>query len=388
MELRDPVTDRSGTLKHSWNKALGRARRPFNSVLRNSLVAGLVTPHTVDDYLELVAPMWSVREVRARIAEIRLERPDAVSLFLLPNENWQGFRAGQFVQLSVRIAGICHTRCFSLSSAPADQTPLRITLKLIPDGRISSWARQGARVRDLVRLSQAMGDFVLPRPIPPKLLFISGGSGITPIVSMIRQLAAIGHSAEIACLHYAPDAALFQEELALLSRRHLALRLAVHRTRPRYGQRADAHFSLEQLENFAPAWRECETFLCGPSPLMQAVTDLWQVHGLRQRLHLEHFASALPGRARGDAPYTEYEIAFARSRRAIYGSSDRSLLEQAELSGLHPAHGCRMGICQTCTCRKLSGITRNELTGQLSTQPDEEIQLCVSTPRTDVTLDL
>src|SRR5262249_41944264 len=158
-----------------------RARRPLNRLLRSGLAAALVSPRSVDDYLQSVDPTWSLREVRARVVAVTREATNVVSLWMAPNENWDGFRAGQFVQLSAPVAGVRTTRCFSLSSAPEDGLPLRITIKAAEAGRFSRWAVSAATVGDVIEMSQAGGEFVLPAPLPEKLLFLSGGSGITPL---------------------------------------------------------------------------------------------------------------------------------------------------------------------------------------------------------------
>ena len=113
--------------------------------MRTAFVGALASPRAIDDYLSLVDPAWSVRHVRARIVRIEREVSDATSLYLLPNENWRGFRAGQFVQLSATVAGVRHTRSFSLSSAPEDGRHLRVTIHAVPGGRVSGWARAPAR---------------------------------------------------------------------------------------------------------------------------------------------------------------------------------------------------------------------------------------------------
>src|SRR5579884_2760549 len=126
------------------------ARRPLERLLRSRLVSGLTSPRSVDDYLQLVDSSWSVWEVRARLVRLRPEADQSTSLFLQPNGSWRGFRAGQFVQLSAFMGGVRHTRCFSVSSAPEDGLPLRLTIKAKPGGRVSGWARAGARVGDVV----------------------------------------------------------------------------------------------------------------------------------------------------------------------------------------------------------------------------------------------
>ena len=375
----------SGTLhRHS---SLVRARSGFNSLLRTRAVSALCTPHEVDDYLALLDATWSVREVRARIVSVQPEAGGAVSLWLRPNENWRGFRAGQYVALSVCIDGVRDRRCFSISSSPEDGVPLRITIKVLPGGRIGSWAALAAKRGDVVLLSQALGDFVLPTPIPPRLLFISGGSGITPIVSMVRHLLATDYRGEIDCLHYARHESVLGAEMTALAERAPAYRFVeVCTGRPMRDPALGRHFSLQHLARVTPRWAECELFVCGPASLEAAVAQLVHERGLTERLHVERFVSPvhMPDRA----PPLRYRLTFARSGREVTGSAAVSLLEQAEGAGLRPVHGCRMGICHRCTCRKLSGVVRNELSGALSTEPDDEIQLCVSTPRSDVILEL
>jgi ferredoxin len=145
--------------------------------------------------------------------------------------------------------------------------------------------------------------------------------------------------------------------------------------------------SLEQLDAFEPAWTSCEAFVCGPEALSRAATRLWRSHSLEGRLHIERFMlRPQPPPVRGAS--ADYRLVFAKSRREGEGRTGVSLLEQAESAGLTPPYGCRMGICHTCACRKVSGTVRNILTGEASGTGDEEIRLCVSTPLSDVTLDL
>jgi len=365
-----------------------RARRSLSPLLRTRLVAGMTSPRDIDDYLELIDPAWSVRGVRARVVALRDEGGDAVSLYLRPNELWRGFRAGQYVRLSVSNAGARVTRCFSLSSAPEDRGPLRVTIRIAGKGAISHWVRNEADVGSVVSLSQAMGSFVLPDPVPPELLFITGGSGITPVVSMIRHLVATDYTGRIAWLHYARGEVILGSEQASLAARCKRLRFQTHltdapcSTRPR--------FSRERLESLVPRWAESYAWLCGPPSLTEAVEALWTATGLRDRLRTEHFTLPPAGpypMSDSDAP-ARHSLFFARSGRTIESRPGESLLELAERAGLDPPYGCRRGTCLTCTCRKLSGIVRNERTGAVSCEPNDLIQLCVGAPRSNVSLDL
>lgn len=371
-----------------WPAVLCGARKPLNTALRTRVVSALCAPREVDDYLELLDRTWSLREVRARVLAVHAEAGGATSLWLWPNENWRGFRAGQFVCVSVSIAGVRYTRCFSISSAPEAGLPLRITIRAAPMARVGAWAAHAARPGQVVTLSQALGTFVLPTPAPAKLLFIAGGSGITPFMSMISHLLGTGYAGELVCLHYARREPTFGVELTELSRRHPNFRYVPVPTGggPSAAGSLRGHFEVEHLTTVVPEWMQCETFVCGPEPLEAAVTRLMHERGAGGRLHIERFQSPAPRPT--EEPGARCKIIFAKSDRVVDGQPSWSLLEQAEGAGLRPAYACRMGICQTCRCRKLSGVVRNELTGAVSSEADEEIQLCVSSARTDVVLDL
>jgi ferredoxin-NADP reductase len=371
-------------LRHSF----GPARRQFNGLLRTRVVSALVTPRAVDDYLELIDRTWSVREVRARVVNVRAETRTAVSLWLQPNELWQGFRAGQYVRLTVRNRGVRHTRCFSISSSPEDGLPIRVTIQGVADGRVSEWARQHVQIGDVVELSQAQGEFVLPAITPRRLFFVTAGSGITPAMSLARHLTHVQYSGELHWLHYARGEVIFADELAELEAAMPGLRLFVQRTGRGAAAPARSHFCEEQLRCYVPGWRDSETYVCGPAPLLAAVRTLWQHYGLTQRLHVERFTPGRPALPDQAAEALDCQLVFQKSGLRRAGQSGRSLLEQAEAAGLRPPSGCRMGICHSCVCRKVSGVVRNESTGQISSEPDEDIQLCISTPRSNVVLEL
>jgi ferredoxin-NADP reductase len=234
-----------------------------------------------------------------------------------------------------------------------------------------------------VELSAPQGQFVLPEALPAKLLFISGGSGITPCMSMLRTLLGQGYRGQIAFLHFArtPADVIFGRELRELAARHANLQLVIE-TESERGSLPDLdHASLAAV---VPDFADWDAWVCGPQPLMDAAQRAYAARGAAERVRTEQFVVATP------APSFESEagrVRFARSNRQIEGDK-RSLLEQAEASGLRPQSGCRMGICQSCKCKKLSGVTRDLRTGELSTDSDVEIQLCVNVPVGDVSIDL
>jgi ferredoxin-NADP reductase len=360
-------------------------RRLGRRLLGSGLLEALAAPHGVDRYLELIRPSWSLREARAEIVEIRRQTADSVTLTLRPNENWRGFATGQFVRLTVEIDGVRHTRCYS--PACSEHTPgrIEITVRAHPEGRVSGFLDRAARLGMVVGLSAADGDFVLPADRPERLLMISGGSGVTPVMSMLRTLCDEGHAGAVTFIHYAPtsDAVLYRSELRAIAARHPNVRVIHAHTRDAAGD-LTGHLCREHLRAVAPDAAVAETYVCGPPGLVESARRIWAEDGTEQLLHVESF---LPPSLAGRSGRAEGCVSFAQAGQRV-ANSGRSLLEQAEQAGLNPRFGCRMGICHTCTCRKTAGSVANLVTGEVSSADEEDIQICVSVPVGDVELDL
>jgi ferredoxin-NADP reductase len=303
------------------------------------------------------------------------ETRDAKTFVLRPARSWRGHRAGQHTTLTVEIGGVRVRRCYSLSSAPGERD-VCITVKRNPAGRQSSWLHDHLRRGDIVRLSPAAGDFVLPTPTPPKLLFVSGGSGITPVMAMLRDLSRRRAMTDVLVMHYARsrDDVIFAAELAALDVRHAALGVRV----------VVDGFNEERLSLAAPDFAERATFLCGPVGLMARAERMWAGAGATAHLRQERFAAPPPAHHGGDA----VTIALSDSARTLAATAGGTLLDQLERAGERPPHGCRQGICHTCSCRKRRGTVENLTTRAISSEPDELIQLCISVARSDVVLDL
>jgi len=363
-------------------------QRLTRRVLGSKLADALTTPHGVDRYVELVRPAFSLRDVRAEVVAVRRATARSVTLALRPNDNWEGFRAGQFVRLSVEVDGVRHTRCYSPASSAHVGDLLELTAHAQPDGVVSPFLRAGAQPGMVVSLSQAEGDFALPDERPGQLLLISGGSGITPVMSMLRTLCHEGYRGRIAFLHYARDEhdVAYRRQLAELAAGHANVRLLHGWSRQPGAGELDGRFERAHLRAAGVDPAEALTFACGPTGLLDAVRTTWAQDGLEERLHVEQFTAPAPAVVDGDA-HVAGSLRFARSGVEATGTA-APLLEQAEAAGLRPTSGCRMGICHTCTCRKLEGAVRDLRTGEVSTAPGELIQICVNAPVGDVTLDI
>ena len=352
------------------------------TVLRSRALAALTSPHSVDRYLELVNPMWAAHEVRARIVEVTREvdvpgHPPVATLTLQPTATWRGHRAGQHVQVGVEVAGARRTtRVFSISSS--DSRPgerFTLTLRANPGGVVSRWLVEQARPGTMLHLSQAQGEFVLPDRVPEHLLMISGGSGITPVMAMLRSLQRRTHRGRITFVHYAqsPEHQIFAAELDEVRRSGHGI--DVHLLHPELG---DPNLSPAYLERLVPGYRDVATWACGPAPMMEALLAAYDgSHALRT----EYFR--VPRASTGGGG----EVVFARSGRSV-ANSGAPLLEQAEAAGLAPESGCRMGICFSCVSRKTTGTVRDLVSGAESALPDEDVRICISAPVGDCTVDL
>ncbi|MGH8457488.1 MAG: ferredoxin reductase, partial [Stenotrophobium sp.] len=262
-------------------------------VLSSRIAATLTYPHGVDRYLEQFAPTWSLREVRAEVTAVRRQTADSVTMTLRPNANWQGFRAGQYVRLTVEIDGVRRTRCYSpANSVHARDGLIELTAKAHAGGFVSKHLQQNLRPGMTVGLSQAEGQFALPEQRPERILLISGGSGITPVMAMLRTLCDEGHSGRITFLHYANAAQdqIYAAELAAIAARHPNVQLL--RCYNSEGGELSGLFSREQLLKAIPDYTKAQAFLCGPPGMMKAVQKVWADDGLTERLHLEHFTAA------------------------------------------------------------------------------------------------
>ncbi|MGV9412457.1 ferredoxin reductase [Nocardia sp. NPDC003693] len=343
------------------------------------LVQTLTSPHPLDRYLELVRPTLTLRDLRAEITHVRRSAVGSVTLTLRPNRKWSGHEAGQYVQIGVVIDGIRHTRCYSpVNAANRRDRHIELTIKAHPQGLVSNYLHENAIPGMVVDLSPAMGVFALPEQRPERLILLSGGSGITPALSMLRTLANEGYDGRVLFLHYnrSPEWVPHRTELEAIAMQHNNIQVEL--LYPELGQ--DPNFGYDELERLAPWFATAQTYLCGPPGLMKAVRTVYEAEQLTDRLHSEEFTlTAAPA----DPADVEGETTFSGSGKTT-ANTGVSLLEQAESAGLTPEYGCRMGICFSCTSIKVSGCTRNLRTGELDSDPDQPIQLCVSAAVGDV----
>jgi stearoyl-CoA 9-desaturase NADPH oxidoreductase len=338
-------------------------------------VSWLTTPLLPDDYLGLVNPLWSARRLRGRVEAVRPETSHAATVVIRPGRGWAGHRAGQHVRVGVDIDGVRHWRSYSLSSPPerADGC-VTITVKAASDGLVSPHLVHRVRSGTVVHLAPAQGGFVLPEPLPARLLFVTAGSGITPVAAMLRSLAARGEMPDVVLVHSAPtpEEVIFGAELRALAARFTGLRLHEWHTRAG-GRRGRGRLTMARIPDICPDWSQRHAWACGPTGMLDDAERHWRSAGIADRLHIERFHPALAcgGGAGG-------RVRFVASGLETEADGGTPLLVVGENAGVLMPSGCRMGICYSCVTRLRSGRVRDLRSGEEHGDEGELIQTCVS----------
>lgn len=348
-----------------------------------AVVGSFTSPLLPDDYLELVNPLWSTRELRGRIKRVQPESPSTVTVIIKPGWRWPGHLPGQYLRIGVEVAGVLQWRAYSLTSAPhrADGF-IAITPKLVPGGKVSPYLCRMARPGTIVRLGGVEGTFVLPSPLPPRLLMVSAGSGITPIASMLRALAAAGDLRDVVHLHSSRtrEEVIFGAELRALAARSSGYRLHEQIT----GEQG--RIAPGQLDLLCPDWRKRAAFACGPAGMLEALERHWLEHGEHGRLRLERFQPHTPS---GDvAAGAGGVVRFRASDVLAQCEGGQPILAAGERAGVALPYGCRMGICHSCVGRLRAGRVRDLRTGRVHGEPGETLRTCVNAPEGAIEIDL
>jgi ferredoxin-NADP reductase len=346
-------------------------------------LAALSSPLLVDDYLELINPLWSTRELRGRIEKINHETEDAATVLIKPGYRWGGHRPGQYLRIGLDIEGVRHWRAYSLTSDPQRSDGLiSITVKNVDVGKVSPYLVRRGRPGTIVSLGGVEGEFILPDQLPDKLLFISAGSGITPIMSMLRHLAQSGELGDVVLLHSArhADEVIFGDELRDLSRRHDRFSLHEQHTADK------GRMAPSDLDGLCGDWRERDTYISGPNEMLDAFAEAYEAAGIADHLHMERFQPKLglgdDGEGEGGT------ITFLKSDCKAESDGSQPILVAGEEAGLDLPYGCREGICHTCVGELRSGRLRDLRNGKVYGQEGEVIRTCISAPEGPVEIEL
>jgi ferredoxin-NADP reductase len=354
-----------------------RGRRLFLRAVRQ-----LFRPLQPDDYLEMLNPLWTTKELRGKVERVEPQGSQAASVLIRPGYEWVGHKPGQYVRLGVVIDGRYHWRAYSLTSDPQpDDGLISVSPKKVETGVVSPYLVEKIQPGELVRLGEVEGVFTLPEPLPAKTLFISAGSGITPIVSMLRSLDRRGDLGDVMVIHSARtrDEVMFLSVLEDLAERYQDLRLDLRLTSDR------GRMSPSDLDELCPDWRDREAFCSGPSELLDGLIEYWEDNGDRDRLHFERFQPKIGGDGgEGEGG----EVTFLDSEKTVQCDGSTPILEAGEEAGLELAYGCRIGICHTCVGTLKSGKLRDLRSGEVSEPTGQDVRICINTAEGDIELQL
>jgi glycine betaine catabolism B len=305
------------------------------------------------------------------------------------------FQPGQHLTLTVHMDGQAVSRCYTIASSPWQPEQLTITVKRVPGGPVSNWLHDHLRPGDPVVVDGPLGRFSTAHHPAEKYLFLSAGSGITPLMSMLRTIHDARDPVDVVFVHHArtPADIIFRDELRVIEAEHPGIRVVVvceddaeHErwTGPR------GRVTLPMLLGAAPDLIDREVFTCGPAPYMEAVRGLLAQAGASpDRCHEESFDLAT-----GAAPVTTstgptYTVELRRSGRTFECDQDTTLLAAAAQAGLSLPSSCQEGMCGTCKISLLSGRVEMNHAGGIRPREiaQDKVLLCCSRPRGNLALD-
>jgi stearoyl-CoA 9-desaturase NADPH oxidoreductase len=357
-------------------------RRPALAALRDRalrLAELVTTPLLPTDYLDLVDPLRSGADLRGRVEAVHQETRDAATLVIRPGRGWRAHTPGQYVRIGVDVDGVRQWRAYSITSVlgRADNC-FTITVKAIPDGKVSNHLVRRMQPGTVIQLDQAAGEFVLPDRRPAKALFVTAGSGITPVMGMLRNRAHDDDS-DVVLVHSAPtaDDVIFGAELRQLATDG-RLRLVEQHT--------DTAGLLDAgaLAALVPDLSERLTWACGPVGMLEALEEHWAAEGIAGRLYTERFRPRVLVTGEGGT------VSFGRTGTTVEAGGATPILDAAENAGVLMPSGCRMGICYGCVLPLREGAVRDLRNGEITTASPGDgvlVQTCISAAAGACTVD-
>jgi ferredoxin-NADP reductase len=349
------------------------------------LLKAFVSPAQFDFWSREVGSTAAWDRCQARIVAITEEAPDTVSLKLKPNSNFSGFVAGQHVNLTAEIRGVRTTRCYSITNTPSDKT-VDLTIRAEPHGVMSSWLTQAAKRGTVVELGRVFGELLLPADVYSPLILLAAGSGITTMMSLIRQAEASSYPQEITLLYWekTPDSFCFNDELDAIHSSPSPTQIHRITTQFQSAWPTSGRISNPQISQLLPNINESQVYACGSSGFVAAAKSI--VEPVAKSFAAEAFTPATI--VSSPEQEKQFEVELLKSGRTITLSNQTNLLDALEAEGIAVESGCRMGICDTCTCQKSKGTTLDIESRQLNVEQSSPIRLCVSRAVQNLQLEL
>jgi ferredoxin-NADP reductase len=340
------------------------------------VAASVATPLVPEDYFDIVAPLRNASRMRGRIESVHPETKDAVTLVIRPGLGWKGHTPGQYVRIGVDVAGVRLWRAYSLTSGPRTDGLISITVKAIADGVVSNHLVRNARPGMVLDLDPATGEFVQPERLPRKVLFVTAGSGITPVMGMLRNHAF----EDVVVVHAAPSKhdVIFGGELRLLAKAGSLTLVESH-------DDVDGYLTPQRLVELVPDLTDRETWACGPTALLDLVEELYDAKGISDQLHTERFRPVVIVAGAGGT------VTFGKQSKTIEADGATPILTAGEAEGVLLPSGCRMGICMGCVVPLKEGAVRDLRNGDLTTAVEGDnvkIQTCINAAAGPCTIEI
>ncbi len=322
---------------------------------------------------------------------------------------------GQHINFTVNIAGNKQHCCYTLSSSPTEDDYVSITIKRIPGGVISNYLHDHFQVGQSISTSNASGNFYLPEPIPQKILLLSAGSGITPMLSMLRFMAENQCKNQVIFLHSAHGEAdlIARSEIEDLARQHGRCKVVYTLTQPvKPDWQGFQGRITKQMFRGIPQLTNYHVFTCGPKLFRQAAQQIFKALRLpRNQYHFESFGEHEYSKEKQNTRIgiikkedkvtvplevtkqvneshgkAKISIHFSRWSKTYQGNTKDSILEQGESAGLILPYSCRAGCCGSCKAKLVSGQVKEHSTNGLSASEQQQgyILLCSCNALTDV----
>ncbi len=351
-----------------------------SSTALKTLIEPAVPASVVDFWLGKINPLWSTQQALARITQQQAAASDAVTLTLKANRHFQGFLPGQHINLTVEVNGVHRTRSYSPAWVDADKRTFSISIKRIEGGAVSSWLNQPNCVGQLVEISPAFGEMTLDQAQGKTTLMLAAGSGITPFISMLRgQLAQ--YPAPVTLLYWAKHQheLCFVDELNDLAQTHSHFNVQYLLTQD---EQPAQRLNEQQLLAQVPDLGNTQILACGPLGFVQSAEALAKKYGAHSIVEAFHAPEVHVDQNHRVA------ITLQRSQKTVTVPVGQSILSALEAEGINPPSGCRRGLCNTCSCTKLSGSTRHVHHQDMNHESHTSLRICVNSANSDLILDL
>jgi ferredoxin-NADP reductase len=351
-----------------------------------NLISPLINPAKFDFWAQQLGTTHAWGRCFARVISVVSQSPDTKTLTLKANRNWQGFVAGQHCNVTASIAGRNITRSYSISSDPIDGRHIQITIRREAGGLMSEHLCNDIEAGDRLELGRPFGDMLLPTPMPEHLLLLAAGSGITPMISQIRTLARNGMPSAVTLMYWEKTNTDFNfaHELRSIALNHPNFEVHLITTREQNEESVSGRISHELLSKMPNISHVDQAFACGSSGFVEAAASICK----HRKLPLLSEAFTPSQAQTSNTEITQHDVYLRRSKIHLRLSNQLPLLEQLESAGVSVPFGCRQGICNTCTCTRISGATVDDFSGGVDNEPSQIIKLCVSRTAANIELDL